>query len=112
VRAFVKMEDRKLAAIAEEALKEMGLSYIKNQGLNVTEFEVRAPRRYLVTVDNLAREHVGLFFRRKVKVDSAVEAKPLIGSPEPEAVLKEQYDEFFDRLREKLPEGALEGLRA
>ena len=102
----MKVEDRKLAGLAEEALREMGLSFIKNQGRNVTEFEVRSPCRFLVTVENLAREQISFMaLRKKVRVESAVETKPLIGAPEPEERLQEHYEAFFDSLRAKLPGG-------
>ncbi|HME18395.1 MAG TPA: hypothetical protein VKF15_01510 [Nitrososphaerales archaeon] len=110
MQTFIKMEDRRLAGLAEQALNELGLSFIKNQGRNVTEFEVRSPCRFLVTVENAAREQVGFMFRRKVRIESLVEVKPLIGSPEPEARLQENYRAFLGRLRGKLPNEPWEGL--
>jgi len=110
VRANVRMEDRKLAALAEDALRELGFAFIKNQGRNVTEFEIRAPCRFLITVENMAREQFALFFRRKPAIESAVETKPLIGSPEPEERLQESYRAFFEKLRAKLPDDPWEGL--
>ncbi len=110
MRALIKMSDRKLAVLVEESLNGLGFSFIRNQGRNVTEFEVRAPCHFVVSVENLARERVGYPFRSGVSVESAIEVKRLIGSPDPEEALREHSSAFVRELKRKLPGEPWRGL--
>ncbi|MGD0395404.1 MAG: hypothetical protein ABSB26_00655 [Nitrososphaerales archaeon] len=112
MRVLVRMEDRKLAGCVQQSLEDLGFSFIKNQGRSLTEFEVRRPCHFIVTVENLAREQFGYPFRSPIRVESAIEVKPLIGSPEPENRLRETYSALFNHLRGKLHDEPWKGLGA
>jgi len=98
------MEDRKVAGLVEQSLQRLGFTFIKNQGLNITEFEVRSPCHFIVSVENLTREQFSLLLRSPIRVESAVEIKRLIGSHDPESELKERVGALVGELRRSLPD--------
>ncbi len=112
MRAFAKVADRTLAERLEASLKKLGFSYLKNQGRNVTEFEVQAPCHFLVTVENEAREQIGYPFRSRVKVESAIDFKRTIGAKEPGSELKQHISAVVEDLCSDLQDQRWKGLLA
>ena len=104
MKGIIGVEAGMLASLSEQVLRDLGYAFIKNQGQNMTEFEVREPLHFLIFVENLAHAQVGFPFRKRMRIESSLELRPLIGSPEPEEKLHESYEAFFDRLQGKLPD--------
>ncbi len=110
MRALIRMDDRKLADSVELSLKNLGYSYYKNQGRNVTEFEVHSPCHMIVSVENLAREQFGFPFRSPVRIESAIELRRTIGASEPEERTRQCSAAFVNDLRSSLPDEPWKGL--
>ena len=104
------MSDRTLSRYVEEALAKSRFTFLKGQALNVTEYEVTFPHRFLVTVENLAREQLSLGFRSPVRVESSIEVKRKIGAREPEQELRRTVAEFLAALRETIPSDPWKGI--
>ena len=110
MRSFVSVSDRSLAERAESGLKKLGFAYLKNQGRNVTEFDVQSPCHFLVTVENMTRGQFGFPLRSRVKVESAIEFKRTIGAKESGSELKARISALVDYLCADLPDGRWKGL--
>lgn len=80
MRALCRMDHQKLSEILEVSLKKLGYSYIKNQGVGFTEFEIRSPCQFLATVEDLRRERPSFLVRSPVVIESAVELRRLVGA--------------------------------
>lgn len=112
VRVFARVDDGRLAARVETGLKKLGYTYLKNQGRNVTEFDVQTPCHFLVTVENQARERVGLLLRSRVRVESALELKRTVGARETGAELRPRISALVEVLCSDLPDKRWNGLLA
>ena len=112
MRAYARTDDRSLAERVEASLRKLGFSYLKNQGRNVTEFEVQAPCHFLVTVENLARLQLGYPLRSRVKVESAIDFKPTIGATEPGPEPKQRVSALVECICSDLPDQRWKGLLA
>ena len=104
------MPDRKLAALVQETLNGLSFSHFKNQGRNVTEFQVSSPCPFIVTVENLSRWQIGFPFRSRARVESALELRRLIGSGDTEERLRTHASVFLQDLRKRLPDDPWKGL--
>ena len=103
MRTYLKISPGKLAVLLEESLTAMGYAFIKNIGLNVTEFEVQRPARFILAVENQTREQIGYPFRSRIKVESALEWKRLIGSNEPDGRISASVSAILKDLGPRLP---------
>lgn len=99
MRALAGLDDWTLSESVGQTLKGLGFVYRKNQGRNVTEFEVVDPCHFLVTVENLTRKQMGFPLRSPIKVESAIEVRRTIGVREPESELKSCVSRFVSALR-------------
>lgn len=98
-----------MAEILESSLKRLGFSYIKNQGRNVTEFEVRSPCRFIASVESVTGQKLSFLIPRSGVLESAVELRRLIGSNESEASLSACVSALVRELRSALPEEPWKG---
>jgi len=112
MRAYARVDYRNLAERVEAGLRKLGFTYLKNQGRNVTEFEVQTPCHFLVAVENLAREQLGFPLRSRVRVESAIDFKRTIGASEPGSQLKERISALVNDICSDLPDGHWKGLLA
>lgn len=112
MRAYAKIDDTRLAEAVEASLRKLGFSYLKNQGRNVTEFEVRSPCHFIMTVENLTRAQFGFPLRSHVKVQSAIEFKRTIGAKETGPELAQSVSALVQDLCSDLPDQRWKGLLA
>ena len=106
MRAIVSMSANRLSAKVEDVLKQISYSHFRNQGQNVTEFEVRSPCRVLVTIENLTRDQVGFPFRSRTRVESAFEVRRLVGSQETDDTLLPCANTLVREIVKSLPSGS------
>ena len=106
MRAIVSMSANRLSAKVEEVLKQISYSYFRNQGQNITEFEVRSPCRVLVAIENLTREQVGFPFRSRTRIESAFEIRRLVGSQETDDTLLPCANTLVREVVKSLPSGS------
>ena len=103
------MDDRKLAGVVEQCLKNLGFAFIKNQGMKVTEFEVQSPCHFIVSIENTTRGQLSFLVRSPIRVEAAIEVRRLIGSHDPETRLQECASAVAAELRKKLPDEPWKG---
>ena len=99
------MPANRLSVKVEDALKRISYSYFRNQGQNVTEFEVRSPCTVLVTVENLTRDQMGFPFRSRTRVESAFEIRRLVGSRQTDDALLPCANALVREVQESIPAG-------
>lgn len=80
VRALCRMDYLKLVEILEASLRKLGYSYLKNQGMNFTEYDVQSPCQLMATVENLTRLRPSFLIRSPIVVESAIELRRIIGA--------------------------------
>ena len=110
MRALIRMGDRELAESVERSLENLGFDFIKNQGLNVSEFEVHSPCHFIVSVENLSRQRFTFLLRSGVRIESAIEIKRLVGSDDSESKLRGCSAALVEDLRRNLPPEPWKGL--
>jgi hypothetical protein len=110
VRALARLDAGKLSDSVVETLAKLGYSYSKNQGLYVTEFEVRFPSNFGVVVEDLTRAQAGYPLRSRVRVESALELRRTIGAADDEEQLRRSVVTFAKELRAALPAEPWNGL--
>ena len=110
MRIVANLVHWRLADRVEEALKNLGFTYIKNGGHTVTEFVVDSPCHFMVTIEDRTRQHVGLLFRSRLKVESLVELRPTIGAGESTAELIRCATPLVRELEPELPENHWEAM--
>ncbi len=103
MRTLAAVHAARLADVAEQSLKTLGYSYITNKASTLVEYEVRSPCHFLVTIEDLTRRQWGYPFRSGVKVESAIEVKPLVGAPESVDVSRKYAADFIALLRKSFP---------
>jgi hypothetical protein len=109
VRALTKVDYLKLAEILEASLKNLGYTYYKNQGREVTEFEVRSPCQFIASVEGVTSQRLGFIFLRPLAVESVVEIRRMIGSKGSEAELLTCVSALVRELRSALPKEPWKG---
>ena len=112
MRAYARVDDGSLASRVEVSLKKLGFSYLKNKGLNVTEYEVQMPCHFLVTVENIARAQFGYPLRSGVRVESAIDFKRTIGTNDPAQELKKSISALVELVIADLPDQRWKGLQS
>lgn len=112
VRAYARVDDGTLAGKVEASLKKLGYSYLKNKGLNVTEYEVQVPCHFLVTVENVAKSQFGYPLRRAVRVEAAVDFKRTIGTNDSAQDLKRSISALVEEVLADLPDQRWKGLES
>jgi len=112
MRAYARVDDNSLASKVEASLKKLGFSYLKNKGLNVTEYEVQVPCHFLVTVENIARAQFGYPLRRAVRVESAIDFKRTLGISDSAQELKKCISALVEEVTTDLPDERWKGLQS
>ena len=109
MRALTRMDHLRLAEILEASLKNLGYSYIKNQGREITEFEVRSPCQFVASVENLVSQRPTFLIPRSAVTESAIELRRLVDSKGPEAELSACVSALVRDLRSALPKEPWKG---
>jgi len=109
VRALSRMDHPRLVEVLEASLKALGYSYVKNQGRDFTEFEVRSPCQFLASVESLVSPRLTFFIPRSGVAESAIELRRLVGSTGSEAELSTCVSAFVRELRSALPKEPWKG---
>jgi hypothetical protein len=110
MRVLVRLDSGRLAAIVEESLRELNFVYLKNMGRNMTQFELQAPCHLIVSVENTTREQLTFLIRPPLRVESALELRPMVGVREPEPDLLRCQSALVRVLRSHLPDEPWKGL--
>jgi len=110
VRARTTINSEELERLVAETLKKLGFVTRINRGHAVTEFEVVSPCDFLVRVEDTTRERLGFGVRSKIKVESAIELYPTVGSPDPREEVERHVAEFLTALRAAVPPEPWKGL--
>jgi hypothetical protein len=103
------MDHLRLAEILEASLKNLGYSYIKNQGRDITEFEVRSPCRFVASVESLTSQRPTFLIPRSAVTESAIELRRLIDSKRSEAEPSACVSALVRELRSALPKEPWKG---
>lgn len=109
MRALSKMDHLQLAEILEASLKNLGYSYLKNQGRDFTEFEVQLPCQFMATVESLTRPRLTFLLPRSAVAESAIELRRVIGSKGPAAEPSTCASALVRELRSALPKEPWKG---
>jgi hypothetical protein len=109
MRALIRLDSGKLTAIVEESLRELNFAYLKNEGRNVTQFEVQTPCHLIVSVENVTREQLTFLIRPHLRVESALELRPMVGVREPEPDRPRCQSALVRVLRSHLPDEPWKG---
>lgn len=103
MRAITKIEHRKLADLAENGLKELGFTFLKNGGGDVFEFEVQSPCRCIVSVRNLTQMRLAFPFVARTKVESLIEVRPMLGGEQQGEVVSKAAESIAEALSASIP---------
>lgn len=109
VRALTKIDHLRLAEILEASLKSLGYAYYKNQGREITEFEVRSPCQFIASVEGLTSQRLSFVLLRPPSVESVIEIRRMIGSKGSEAELLTCVSALVRELRSALPKEPWKG---
>jgi len=110
VRARTSINPEELERLVGETLKKLGFAARLNRGRGVTEFEVVSPCNFLVRVEDITRERLSFGFRSRIKVESAIELYPTVGSRDPKEEVERRASEFLTALRAVVPPEPWKGL--
>lgn len=103
MQAATRIEYSKLAARVQGTLERLGMSYLRNQGRTVTEFEVQSPCHFRIVVEQRSEESFGFPFINRGGSETILELRRDLDRPEPDPVLKQHASAFIRGLVAGLP---------
>lgn len=111
-RASTRIEYTKMTAKVQGILDKLEMSYAKNQGEDVTEFEVKSPCHFRVVVSKHTEESFGFPFKNRGGVETALELHRDLEALETDSVLRKQASSFVKGLVSSLPAAPWKGFGA
>jgi hypothetical protein len=110
LRARAAISPFVLTDSVRSALDSLGYAYLRNEGGYITEFEITAPRRMIVRVEDLTSKQLGFPLRSQLKLESAIEIIGVVGAPEPQEELRRCASALVSKLLGSLPKEPWKGL--
>jgi hypothetical protein len=110
MRAFTRVEYRKLVRQVEKSLKSLGYSFLRNETDLLTEFEVVSPSRFRVVVQKNSREDYSFGFMRSQKTETSLELRRDLDTRDSDGLVNKNAKAFMEQLTSALPEKPWKGL--
>lgn len=110
MHALVKESHRRLSALTEAALKQLGFKFIVNRGASVTEFEVRQPCKFMVTVQDASGVNFRFPLISSTSIESVIHVKRMVGGEKDDGLLLGTAQSLAGALSAQVPTLKWKGL--